>query len=97
MPEYSPQPSPESNGRAERLNRMFSDKARTLFNPLGPDVINLWAEAVATANYIRNRMFSSGCQLRAVIPIEGLTEIKPSVAHLRKFGGTAFLNIPAQL
>lgn len=55
--------SPESNGKAERLNRTLLDMARTLMMDLGDSQSNrqLWAEAVNTANYLRNRIYSSAC------------------------------------
>jgi hypothetical protein len=46
--------SPEQNGVAERLNRVLMERARAMLIELGlPD--EMWAEAVVTANYIRNR------------------------------------------
>lgn len=52
LPYYS-----ESNERAERLNRTQFDKARVIINCLSPAQKNLWAEAIDTENYIRNRSF----------------------------------------
>ncbi|GAQ92268.1 Transposon-encoded protein [Klebsormidium nitens] len=48
----------EQNGSAERLNRTLEERARALLENagLGPD---LWAEAMVTANYTRNRVPSS--------------------------------------
>lgn len=65
-----------------------------MMNPLGPDFENLWDEKVATANHISNRMFSNGCQVRTVSPIDGLNGIKHDVSHLRELGCTALVNIP---
>jgi hypothetical protein len=50
---------PEQNGAAERLNRTLNDRARAML--LDADVdLDLWAEAMLTANYIRNRSPASG-------------------------------------
>ena len=52
----------------------------------------LWAEALATAVYLRNR-----CPTRAVeekTPFESLTGEKPSVGHLKVFGCAAYCHIP---
>lgn len=83
IPKYSPPYSPESNGRAEMLNRMILNMARTMKTPLGPGVKNLWSKVVATSYHICIRMFRSGLQLGAVTIIEGLTGIKPNVSHLQ--------------
>jgi transposase InsO family protein len=46
--------TPEHNGKAERLNRTLMKGVRAMLQDAKlPD--NLWAEAVTTANYIRNR------------------------------------------
>lgn len=49
--------SPESNGRAERLNRTLMYIARTMMvAPNKQEYAVLWAEAVNTANHIQNRL-----------------------------------------
>ncbi len=46
--------SPEQNGVAERMNRTLMESARTMLSHAGlPD--SYWAEAVASAAYIRNK------------------------------------------
>ena len=56
--ESTPAYSPEPNGRAERINRALLDMARAMLlnAQLVPGWMQLWAEAVNTANYIRNRV-----------------------------------------
>ncbi len=55
--------SPEQNGLAERLNRTLMESARTMMAHAGlPDCY--WAEAIATAAYVRNRMPSRAQLLR---------------------------------
>uniref|UniRef100_A0A1X7UES6 Reverse transcriptase Ty1/copia-type domain-containing protein n=1 Tax=Amphimedon queenslandica TaxID=400682 RepID=A0A1X7UES6_AMPQE len=52
----------------------------------------LWAEAISTAVYIRNR-----CPTKVLpdkTPFEALTGVKPGVGHLKVFGCTAYRHIP---
>ena len=49
---------PQQNGVSERLNRMLVEAARSMLSHA--DLSNAyWAEAVATATYLRNRMVST--------------------------------------
>ncbi|KRY06787.1 Retrovirus-related Pol polyprotein from transposon TNT 1-94, partial [Trichinella britovi] len=59
--------TPQQNGVTERMNRTLVEKARTMLIDaiLSPD---LWAEAVGTANYLRNRCPTKA--LRKVTPEE---------------------------
>lgn len=96
-PEYTTPYSPESNGRAERLNRTLLDRARTMINMKGsPQRKTLWADGVCTANYIRNRMYSSACQAQNVTAIEALTGVRPDISHFKSFGCRAIICIPSQ-
>jgi transposase InsO family protein len=49
---------PQSNGKAERLNLTLLMKARCMLNGANLN-FNLWAAAIDTANYLRNRSPSS--------------------------------------
>ena len=94
--ELSPPYSPESNGKAERLNRTLIDMARTMLMgaknlPLHP---KLWAEAVHTANYIRNRLFTAASNDPSKTPYEIIMGKKPNLSHIRKFGAKAYVHIP---
>ena len=51
--------TPEQNGRAERLNRTLMDRVRAMMIHSGV-AQDMWAEAITTANYIRNRCPSAG-------------------------------------
>ena len=53
---------------------------------------NLWAEAVATAVYLRNR--SPSKFLKNVTPHEIFNENKPNVSHLKVFGCKAMVHTP---
>ena len=74
--------TPEQNDVAERLNRTLVEIDSNRF----------WAEALATAAYLRNR-----CPTKAVngmTPHEAWTSVKPTVKHFRVFGCDAFVHIP---
>ncbi|KRZ57143.1 Retrovirus-related Pol polyprotein from transposon TNT 1-94 [Trichinella nativa] len=57
---------------------------------LSPD---LWAEAVGTANYLRNRCTTKA--LRKMIPEEAWSGRKPNLAHLKVFGCLAMVHVPS--
>jgi len=85
--------TPQQNGAAERLNRTLFDKVRAmLFDAKLPR--KLWAEAVVTANYLRNRSPCSASPLKT--PYELFFDDKPDVNHLRVFGCTAYAHVPAE-
>lgn len=58
---------------------------------------NLWEEAFAPENYMKNRMYSEGCQRDEDNPIKDLAEIKPDVFHLCEFASLDFANILSQV
>jgi hypothetical protein len=87
--------TPEQNGVAERLNRTLVERVRAMLQ--GAGLMNrkdLWAEAVVTANYLRNRSLTSK---ETLTPWERFTGKRPDVSGLRVFGARAFVHIPAQL
>jgi len=83
--------SPQQNGVAERLNRTLVERARSMIreSKLSPD---LWAEAVATAVYLKNR--SPTKALSDVTPEEAWSGQKLDLQHLRIFGCRAFAKVP---
>ncbi|GAQ92416.1 hypothetical protein KFL_010110020 [Klebsormidium nitens] len=82
--------SPGQNGSAERLNRTLEETARALLEDAGlkPE---LWAEAMVTANYTRNRVPSS---VHGKTPWEMFYGKKPNLSYLRVFGARAFIHVP---
>lgn len=94
--QLSPPHSPESNGKAERLNRTLLDMARTMLLDASniPNHKVLWAEAVNTANYIRNRLYSSASNDPNKTPYEMVMGSKPNLSHFPTFGSRAFVHIP---
>lgn len=85
--------TPQMNGVAERANRTLLDMTRSmLLSAKLPQTF--WAEAVATAAYVRNRMVHRN--LENGVP-EGIwTERQPSVKHLKVFGCLAYTHLPSQ-
>ena len=55
--------SPEQNGVAERMNRTLMESARSMLSHAGLSN-RYWAEAVATAAYIRNRTPTAAIKLK---------------------------------
>jgi transposase InsO family protein len=82
--------TPEQNGAAERLNRTVCTKARSMLADRSlPDT--MWAEAVAAANYLRNRSPVTG---RDATPYQLFYGVVPPVGHLRVFGCAVHVLIP---
>lgn len=75
--------NPEQNGIAERRNRTLMETARCLLISSGMPS-SLWAEAVNTANFIRNRCPTS--KLKGKTPYEAQYGKPPDVSHFRPFG-----------
>jgi hypothetical protein len=83
----------EQNGVAERLNWVLMERARAmLIESELPD--EMWAEAVVTANNIRNRTPVSA---HGKTPWEAFYGKKPDVSHMRVFGARAFMHVPGAL
>jgi len=86
--------SQQQNGISERCNRTVLDPARSMLKHAGmPN--KLWAEAVSTAVYIKNRLPSRA--LPNSTPFERWTRKKPDISHLRTFGCLAFAWIHGDL
>ncbi|PRW61567.1 Retrovirus-related Pol poly from transposon TNT 1-94 isoform B [Chlorella sorokiniana] len=85
--------TPQQNGATERLNRTLMDKVRPMLAASGVPK-SLWADAVVTANYVRNR---SPVSDRDKTPYELFYGTKPDVSHLRTFGARCYAVIPKPL
>ncbi|UYV66039.1 hypothetical protein LAZ67_3006262 [Cordylochernes scorpioides] len=85
--------SPQSNGVAERVNRTLIETARTLLFDSGLPMA-FWAEAVATASYVKNCTPHRSIKLDT--PMEKWKGRKPSFQHFRIFGCLAFWPITQQ-
>ena len=85
--------TPEQNGAAERLNRTLMERARAMLADAElPD--HLWAEAVATAHFIRVRSPTAG---KDKTPWELFYGRKPDVSMMRTFGALAYARVPSKL
>ncbi|KMQ92145.1 retrovirus-related pol polyprotein from transposon tnt 1-94 [Lasius niger] len=80
--------TPEQNGAAERKNRTLVETARCLLAQSGLST-HFWAEAINTANYIRNRCTTKS--LNGHTPHELWKGDKPNISHLRSFGSKALV------
>lgn len=79
--------NPEQNGTAERKNRTLLDTARCML--MDAELPNhFWAEAVNTANYVRNRMPARS--LDGKTPFEAWTGNVPDISNLRIFGSKVY-------
>jgi len=75
--------TPQQNGVAERANRTLIEMARCIMLQANlPE--SLWAEAVNTATYLRNRC-ATKC-LNGITPMEAWSKKKPYVGFLRIIG-----------
>lgn len=85
--------TPEQNGLAERMNRTLIETIRTMLADSNVSK-SLWAEAISTASYVRNR--SPASALDNMTPYEALNKRKPNVKHLRVFGSTGYVHVPKE-
>jgi hypothetical protein len=83
--------SPQSNGVSERMNRTLMDMVCPMLEASSAP-LELWAEAVAAACYIKNRLPTRA--LDGKTPYEAWTGEKPRVDQLRKFGCVVYRHIP---
>ena len=84
--------SPQQNGIAERMNQTLMEAARCMLSQAGvPN--SYWAEAVATAAYLRNRTPTRAFKIKTT-PFERWYGKRPNLSHLRVFGCTAYAHIP---
>lgn len=80
--------TPQQNGISERKNRSLLDKARCLLIEASAPK-KLWAEAVATANYLINR--SPSKTLNGETPFKKWLGRTPSGHHLHVYGRKTFV------
>lgn len=84
----------EQNGVSERLNRTLMESARSMLNHANLPKI-FWAEAVATAVFLKNRVVTS--LIKEATPYERWNGRKPNLKNLRVFGCSAYALIPKNL
>jgi hypothetical protein len=84
--------TPQQNGVSERQNRTIIESARSMITATNQSR-ELWAEASNCAVYLRNRVI--GKALPEMTPYEAWFGRKPNLSHLRMFGCSAYMHIPA--
>jgi len=80
--------TPEQNGTTERKNRTLIDMVRCMLLQAGLST-GFWAEAVLTANYLRNRCPTKSLNGRT--PFEIWMDRLPNLKHLRTFGMRTYI------
>ncbi|GFV52498.1 retrovirus-related Pol polyprotein from transposon TNT 1-94 [Trichonephila clavipes] len=83
----------ESNGKAERANRVLLERARSLlYESKLP--LKFWAEAINCSTQVSNVTPRKG---KEKIPLEIWTGNKPKLNYLKKFGFVAYFHVPKVL
>ena len=80
--------TPQQNGVAERINRTLIESALCLLIESGLPS-SFWAEAMATANHVRNRCVTKS--LPKGTPYEVWFGKRPNVSHLHVFGEKVYI------
>lgn len=78
---------PEQSGIAERKNQTLISSSRCLLAQAKLN-LNMWAEAVNCANYVRNRCPTE--PLNGKTPYELFNNVVPNVSYFKTFGCTAY-------
>ena len=94
QPQFTAAYSPQQNGVSERLNRTLVEAARSMLSHAGLSNA-YWAEAVATATYLRNRMVSTALKVGETPYLLWYGE-KPNLKHVRVFGCVVYTHIPSE-
>lgn len=92
MERYVPS-TPQHNGVVERMNRMLTERARSLCMQSGLPK-QFWVEAVITSAYLINRGPSVPLERR--IPEEVWSGKEVKLSHLRVFGCVTYTHISDQ-
>jgi len=92
--EYTVPYSPQQNGRIERLHGSLIPNARAMLEDAHLNHV-FWEDAVATANFIYNRIPHKG--INNNVPYELLYDEKVDFEKFRVFGCQVFFYVPKQL
>lgn len=82
---------PQQNGKAERKNRTLIEMARCMLIGAGLPK-SFWGEAIATANFIQNRVITRSTNLT---PYERWNGVKPGINSFQIFGSKCFVHVSA--
>jgi hypothetical protein len=80
----------ESNGKAERGNRILLERARALLYE-SELPLKFWAEAINCSTQVSN---VTPRKNKEKIPLETWTGKKPKLSYLKKFGCVAYFHVP---
>jgi transposase InsO family protein len=86
--------SPQQNGIAEKKNDTLARTMRSMLYDMNVP-LELWGEAIMTANYVLNRVVSRSIP-EGKTPYEIWMKKKPCIKDLRVFGCLAFYFIPSE-
>ena len=86
--------TPQQNGVAERMNRTLLNLVRSLLYHKNIEK-RFWAEAMATAVYVRNRVTSRALPANTT-PHHIWHGTTPNLSHLRVFGSQCWYVVPKQ-
>jgi hypothetical protein len=84
--------SPQQNGVAERKNRTLVEAARSMLSQAGLSNA-YWAEAIATATYLQNRMMTAALK-QCQTPYLLWHGERPNLEHIKVFGCAVYTHIP---
>ena len=84
--------SPQQNGVSERMNQTLVEAARSMLTHAGLSYA-YWAEAVASAAYLRNRMVTTALKSDET-PYQRWYGKKPNLQHIRVFGCMVYSHVP---
>ncbi len=84
--------TPQQNGVAERMNRTLVDCVRSLLHTTKLDK-KFWVEALSTAVYVRNRVFSRPLPKNTTPYHRWMTKAS-DLSHLRVFGSKSLYVLP---
>ena len=90
--EFTAAHSPQQNGVSERMNRTLMEAARSMMTHASLSNA-YWAEAVATAVYLRNRMVTTALK-SGETPYQQWYGKKPNLQHIRVFGCMVYTHVP---
>lgn len=85
--------TPQMNGIAERVNRTLLDLVRSMLKSAQLPK-KFWAEAVAAAAYVKNRVWHTSTNNR--VPLTIWSGKIPSVRHLKAYGSLAYAHLTRQ-
>ncbi len=85
--------TPQQNGVAERMNRTLMNLVRSMLHHKGIEK-KFWAEALATAVYVRNRVTSRGLPPN-ITPHHLWMGSAPNLEHIRVFGSRCWYVLPS--